>query len=124
MSNTNPGPASTVTANTGSPITNASVNAVLSAALTPSQVSANTSAEQTFTVTGLKVGDFVGVNKPTAQAGLAIVGCRVSAADTLAITFGNFTASGITPTAGESYLIHVLRLNASYSSAPTSLPLL
>jgi hypothetical protein len=78
---------------------------VLRATLSPALVAANTSAQQTFTVPGLQLGDYVNVNKPTAQAGLAIVGVRVSAADTLAITFGNFTASGITPTASEVYTI-------------------
>lgn len=78
-------------------------------ALSPAIVAANTSAEQTFAVPGLKVGDFVDINKPTAQAGLIIGSCRVSAANTLAITFGNLTAAGITPTAGETYLVRYAR---------------
>lgn len=82
---------------------------VISVTLSPSAVSANTSAEQTFTVNGLQAGDHAIVNKPSAQAGLAIVGVRVSAANTLAITFGNFTASPITPTASETYLVLVSR---------------
>lgn len=62
----------------------------------PASVAANTSAEQTFTVTGLAVGEVVlAVNKPTADAGLGIVGMRVSAADTLALTFMNSTAAAI-----------------------------
>src|SRR6202043_200663 len=61
----------------------------LSATLTPAAVAANTSAEQTFTVTGLRVGDLVQVNKPTQQAGLDIGGCRVVANNTLGITFMN-----------------------------------
>lgn len=83
--------------------------AVVTTTLSPAAVSPNTSAEQTFTVKGLLVGDWVAVNKPTAQAGLSIVGTRVSAADTLAITFGNLTASSITPTASQEYLVNVLR---------------
>jgi hypothetical protein len=79
------------------------------ATLSPTAVSANTTVEETFTVPGLLVGDVVFVNKPTAQAGLGIVGARVSAANTLAITFGNFTASSITPTASEVYQIGGLR---------------
>jgi hypothetical protein len=71
-------------------------------------VAANTTAEQTFTVTGLKVGDFVAVNKPTNSAGLGIVNARVSAADTLAITFGNFTGSGIDP-ASQTYILFWFR---------------
>jgi hypothetical protein len=72
--------------------------------LSPSAVAANTTAEQTFTVTGL-VGttSLAVVNKPTAQAGLGIAGVRVSAANTLAITFSNDTSGSITPTASETY---------------------
>lgn len=82
---------------------------VISVTLSPAAVSANTSAEQTFTVNGLQAGDHAVVNKPSAQAGLGIVSVRVSAANTLAITFGNFTASPITPTASETYLVLVSR---------------
>lgn len=72
--------------------------------LTPAQVAANTSAEQTFTVPGLQVGDSIDVNKPSHQVGLSIGNVRVSAANTLAIQFVNTTASPITPTA-EQYII-------------------
>lgn len=82
---------------------------VIKATLSPALVAINTTAEQTFTVNGLKTGDFVQVNKPTAQAGLGIVGARVSAANTLAITFSNNTAGTITPTASEVYVINVTR---------------
>lgn len=73
--------------------------------LSPAIVAANTSAEQTFTVNGLAVGDFVAVVKPTVQAGLVVGGARVTAANTLGINFGNLTAVGITPTAAETYLV-------------------
>lgn len=89
------------------------------ATLTPAQVAINTTAEQTFTVNGLKVGDAVFVNKPTAQAGLGIVGARVSAANTLAINFVNATGGAITPTAGESYMINIIR--PERQSAPTTI---
>lgn len=82
---------------------------VVSVVLSPAIVAANTSVEQTFTVPGLKVGDCVGVNKPTSQAGLMIGNGRCSAANTLSINFGNLTAAGITPTAGETYLIRYAR---------------
>ena len=83
--------------------------AVISVTLSPAAVSANTSAEQTFTVNGLLAGDHVAVNKPSAHAGLGIVGCRVSADNTLAITFGNFTGGSITPTASEVYRVLLSR---------------
>jgi hypothetical protein len=79
---------------------------VASVALTPALIVLNTTAEQTFTVPGLLVGDVIlSVNKPTAQAGLGIVNWRVSAAAQVGITFSNNTGSSITPTAGETYLI-------------------
>ena len=75
----------------------------LAATLSPVAVAANTTVEQQFAVTGLPVGTLVQVNKPTAQAGLDIVGCRVVSNNLLGITFCNVTASPITPTAAESY---------------------
>lgn len=78
-----------------------------SADLTPAAVAADTSAEQTFTVAGLDVGDVVFVSGPS-TAGIGIVGARVSAANTLAITYANSTAGSLTPAAG-TYQIGVIR---------------
>lgn len=87
---------------------------VVSVTLSPAEVAANTTAEQTFTVPGLATNDVIlGVTKPTTQAGLGIVGHRISAANTLAITFSNNTASPITPTASQTYLIAVARPDAT-----------
>lgn len=79
--------------------------------LTPVAVGANTTAEQTFTVPGLNVGDFVNAIKPTTQAGLGLVNARVSAANTLALAFANTTGGGLTPTAGERYAVMVDRVD-------------
>jgi hypothetical protein len=69
-----------------------------------SEVAANTTAEQTVTIRGLKTTDHVyGVSKPTEQAGLSVRNLRVSAADTLSVQFANNTGAGITPTALEAY---------------------
>src|SRR5205823_6146927 len=75
----------------------------ITTAPTPLSVAANTTAEQQFAVSGIKAGEAVVVNKPTAQAGLDIVGYRVVQDGVLGITFGNATATPITPTAAESY---------------------
>jgi len=91
---------------------------ILNVSLSPASVANATSAEQTFTVNGLQVGDFINVAKPTTQAGLGIVNARVSAANTLAITFMNATASTITPTASEVYAVAVDR---PFSSPPSSM---
>lgn len=79
------------------------------ATLSPSAVSANTCAEQLFTVTGIAIGDYVFVNKPTAQAGLGVSGVRANTTNQVGINFCNNTASPITPTASEVYGVGVLR---------------
>lgn len=124
MSNTNAGPSTSAQTPLQSPVGNVQAEYMLAVTLSPSAVAANTSAEQTFTVTGLAVGDNVSVNKPTAQTGLAIVGFRVSAANTLAITFGNYTTASITPTASESYSVKVSRAKSNDLSngLPSSIP--
>lgn len=93
----------------------------LQATLSPAQIAAATTAEQTFTVNGLLTTDVVLVQKPTAQAGIGIVGARVTAANTLGITFVNATAATpTTPTAAEIYVITVLR-RENPGSLPTAL---
>lgn len=78
----------------------------------PASVATITTAEQTFTVNGLKVGDFVYVNKPSNTTGVGIVNARVSAANTLALSFMNTTAGSVDP-ASESYSILWLRPESS-----------
>lgn len=124
MSFTNAGPSTTSTNNTSGGVGNIALDVLLGVTISPAAVAANTTAEQTFTVTGLQVGDVVSVNKPTAQAGLGVVGARVSAANTLAITFSNNTAGSLTPTASEVYVVNVVRPMPAYvGNLPTSLPL-
>jgi hypothetical protein len=81
---------------------------LIKATLTPAEVATITSAEEEFTVTGLKVGDQVQVNPPGLTAGASLSGARVSAANKLALTFVNPTAGGVTPLAGV-YTIQVFR---------------
>ena len=72
--------------------------------LSPASVAADTTAEEIFAVPIARLDDAVAaVNKPTAQAGLGIVGARVSSEGNVAITFSNNTGSAIVPTASESY---------------------
>ncbi len=96
----------------------ASICDQINVTLSPSSVANATSAEQTFTMTGAALGDFVMVSKPTAQAGLVISTARVSAANTIAITFANVTAATITPTAAEVYV--VFRTHTYYQPAKTT----
>ena len=71
--------------------------------MTPAAVGPNTTSEQYFAVAGAQVGQMAFVNKPTNQAGLMIVNCRVASAGQVAIQFQNVTAATITPTAAETY---------------------
>jgi O-succinylbenzoate synthase len=81
---------------------------VVSKDIDVASVAADTVAEQDFTITGLKVGDYVAVCKPSLSAGLGVVNARVKAADTLSIQFVNATDTAIDPTS-ETYLIFWFR---------------
>jgi hypothetical protein len=82
---------------------------MLQTTLSPAIVNTITATEQTFTVPGLLLGDMVIVQKPTAQAGISLGGSRVTANNTLGITFINPTAGNVQPTASEVYRILVFR---------------
>lgn len=82
---------------------------LLEASVAPSSVGATTTSEQTFTLTTLELNDIVIPIKPTHQAGLGIVNARVTAADTVGITYMNTTGGAITPTT-ETYKFLIFRL--------------
>jgi len=65
-------------------------------------ISANTTGIVSVSVPGVKVGDFVYANKPSHSAGLGLANARVTAADTVELTFINTTGSAIDP-AAETY---------------------
>ena len=82
---------------------------ILTITLTPAATNATTSAEQTFTVPGLQVGDQVTVSLNAAVTVLVdIVNVRVTAANTLGITFANGTAGSLTFPSG-TYQVEVNR---------------
>lgn len=85
-------------------------------------ITASTSVERTYPVPGLQVGDHVSVNKPSLTAGIVIGTARVSAVDTLAITFGNCTAATPSLPASENYLLRVTRHSfPSVAQIPTAI---
>lgn len=90
----------------GTPITQVATYAVT---LSPAQVAGDATAEQTFTVVGLSTSDTVRVAASSLGTGIGIAGARVSAADTLAITFINVTNGALTPTAGATYTVNAWR---------------
>jgi hypothetical protein len=74
---------------------------LLQLTINPASVAAVTTAEQTFTVNGLRASDIaISASMLTASAGLGIAGVRVSAENTLALTFVNPTAGAIDAASG------------------------
>lgn len=93
------------------PYGNANKLVLVDVVWSPVSVAANTTAAQTVTVPGVVLGqDFViDVTKPTEQAGLGIVGLRVSANNTVTVLFSNNTAAPIVPTASQTYTFLIAR---------------
>lgn len=94
------------------PLGNTALIFNLSRSLTPVAVANGTSAEQTFTVPGLVIGDVVIVQPVVSSVGVVLGGARVSAANTLAVTWGNPTGAPVTPTAGY-FTVTVIRSTAN-----------
>jgi hypothetical protein len=82
--------------------------ATYSVTLAPGSVAATSVSEQAFTVNGLALNDKVFVNSPAPTAGVALASARVSAANTIAISWVNPTAGAHTPPTG-TYLIVAIR---------------
>lgn len=83
----------------------------ISVVLSPSAVNLGTSAEQSFSVPGVLATDRLAyINKPTAQAGLAIGQGRIlSTADGLVgATLINDTTASITPTSEQVWVFGIV----------------
>lgn len=94
----------------------------LAVTLSPVTVATNTLAEQTFTVSGARLGDFVYVNKPSLTASLSIVNARISATDVLAIQYLNTSSTTTAAPASETYTILIARpVNVTNGLSPLSM---
>ena len=118
----NPGPNIGVLPDTvQSPVGNLWKVGTFAISITPTALATGPSvAEQTFSATGigLLTTDRVLVNYPGAQtAAVAMASARVSAADTLAITFVA-TAGTPTPASG-SYYVSVFRIQPNWTAPAT-----
>ncbi|HEY4037818.1 MAG TPA: hypothetical protein VGM15_03270 [Burkholderiaceae bacterium] len=80
---------------------------------------ATTTVEATTTVTGLLVSSSVAINKPTVTPGLAVVGARVSAANTLAVQYANLTTTSIN-VPSEVYTIDNIQLQGPGTGSTAS----
>lgn len=120
----NPGPSTSQFGVPQSPFGNLSQLGLLQVVVVPVAVAANTTAEQTFTVTGLQLSDIVFVTKPSAQAGLSIATSRVSALNTLAVTYSNSSGFSVTPTAESLSMLVARPQPFIVGNLPVAMPLL
>ena len=82
------------------------MTAIVSVAI-PAGTYSSSAPEVTFTVNGLALGDFVSVStQASLGTGLTISSARVSAANTLAITYGGTNGTAIP---ADTYLVDVIR---------------
>lgn len=74
---------------------------LIAVTLTPASVAAFSSSEQAFNVPGVQAGDYANVNFVGVQTGtIVIANCRVTGANTVAITFSNISAVAAVPVSG------------------------
>jgi len=78
------------------------------ASLTPASVAANTTVEESFTLSGINSHDTLIINPPSVTTGIGIAGVRASAKDEISITFINATGGALVPPSGE-YIIVAIR---------------
>lgn len=71
-------------------------------------IAANTTEEETFTLAGVKTGDFVSVSKNDLDAGIMFGSARVTAADTIGVQLVNATGTAV-DAASETVKVLVVR---------------
>ena len=68
--------------------------------LTPASVGANTTAEQSFTIQGIQVGDYLNCQcAGTQTVGISVANVRVTGPNTATLAFNNSTAGALVPAA-------------------------
>lgn len=77
--------------------------------LTPVSVSGDSQESQTFTIVGLRATDVLTINTTNEVYGVILVAYRVSATDTLELSFENFTAVAKTPASKEYKIVAIRR---------------
>lgn len=76
-------------------------------AIDPASITNATSAETTFTLNGANVGDIIEANPPASlETGLCYSGCRVSAANTVAVRLSCIAAAPVDGTSRVWSFLH------------------
>ena len=101
---------------------NVQLEAILQISVTPpATMAANTTVESTYTVPGIMLGDFIEINKPSHSTGVSIGNVRASAANTVAIQWGNLTTASITSLPQENYLMSITRFDSVPNTPPAGI---
>jgi len=101
---------------------NVALAMALQASLTPPNVAANTTATQTYTITGVQLNDILDFNQLSHVTGLSVGNMWVSSANTITVQWVNSTTSAINSTPAQSFVILVIRGNPNLSASGYSLP--
>ena len=80
---------------------------MIEVSIAPVSVAQDVAAEQTFTVNGLSTKDAVFISPVATGNGTVVGTARVSAADTLAVTYSNPTGGALTPATGTMRILAV-----------------
>ncbi len=89
-------------------VATAAGGSLVTATLAPAEVATIVVAAQTLTLTGVEAGDnIICVSTPITNS-VAVVGTKVTAANTISMSFVNPTAGALTPTAG-AYVFLVIK---------------
>lgn len=97
----------------------ASINLV-AATVNLGSVAANTSEEETFALTGVRLGDFISVQSDNLEAGIILGSARVEANDVVTVEVINTTGSPV-DAASSTMSVLVIRPEGNATSLPTGL---
>lgn len=87
-------------------------------------VAANATANQTFTIPGVLVGDLIGWNQQGTIAGLSVDNIFVSASNVVTFFWSNATVGAINGSANQAFVISVCRAenaNLGLTQLPTAI---
>ena len=91
---------------------------ILSVTYDAASQAATDTDEDTVTVSGLKIGDYVAIAAPAHTDGIGVCDCRVTADDTLSITWVNPTA-GAVDRASATFILFWARPDATKTATGT-----
>jgi hypothetical protein len=81
----------------------------IAAVAVPATVAASTTTNNTLALSGVRIGDILDWNQQSTVAGLSVAAMYASAKDVVTIQWNNSTATPISGTAAQPFLIQITR---------------